>query len=181
MRLGRRRLAPHLLPLSLGLADGILNALTIATGVVLHGARDLDISLAGRVALVAFVTSGFTVFVAEYAQRRAQVARAEVQLNMTSSGRLATSRLGRAVIAESVVASAIASSASLVGALVPLGIGTVSQQYAWFALVFAVVALALLGAALAHVVGGSRSRWASVMAMSAVVLAFVGDKLHIAS
>ncbi|MDN5765021.1 MAG: hypothetical protein L0H96_06255 [Humibacillus sp.] len=53
----RRRL---LLPLSLGIADGILNALTLASAAVLHG-RGLDAGLATRVGMVAFVSAIFTV------------------------------------------------------------------------------------------------------------------------
>ncbi|OAP22918.1 hypothetical protein A4R44_06380 [Amycolatopsis sp. M39] len=48
-----------LLPLSLGVADGILSALTLASGAVLHG-RGLDVWLAVRVGIVSLVTAVFT-------------------------------------------------------------------------------------------------------------------------
>ena len=69
---------PDLLPLALGIADGIVNALILASSAVLRGSG-LTIGLALRVAAVALVTSVFTVFVAEYGQLRAELARAERQ------------------------------------------------------------------------------------------------------
>lgn len=63
----RRWTGRFLLPLSLGVADGIVNSLTLASAAVIHGSG-LTASLALRVAAVAFVSSVFTVFVAEYGQ-----------------------------------------------------------------------------------------------------------------
>jgi hypothetical protein len=98
-----------LLPLSLGIADGILNALTLASAAVLHG-RGLTAWLATRVGIVAFVSAIFTVFVAEYAQLRAELARAERELSLTVSGRLAAGALGRQVAREAVEAALVARS-----------------------------------------------------------------------
>lgn len=170
----------HLLPLSLGFADGILNALTISTNAVLHGPSGLGFGLAARVASVAFITAVFTVFVAEYAQLRADLARAEVQLNLTTSGRLATSRLGKIVTTEAATAAAIASAASLLGAFTPLAVGASVRTHAWLALPMAIAALALLGAVIARVVGGRTFRWATTMAISGVLVSIIGDQLHIA-
>ena len=66
----------YLLPFSLGLADGIVNALTLASATVLHG-RGLTAWLGLRVGAVALVTAAFTIFVAEYAQLRSELTRAE--------------------------------------------------------------------------------------------------------
>lgn len=167
-----------LLPLSLGIADGILNALTLASGSVLHG-RGLDGALAIRVGLVAFVSALFTVFVAEYAQLRAELARAERQLSLTTSGRLAAGRLGRQVAGEAAAAAAVASVASLAGATVPLLIGVAVPEFSWVAIVVSVLGLGGLGISLATVVGGRRARWAVLLMAAGVAVAVLGVVLDI--
>lgn len=167
-----------LLPLSLGIADGIVNALTLASAAVLHGGG-LTVSLALRVAAVALVSSVFTVFVAEYGQLRAELARAERELSFTRSGRLAAGHLGRQVAREAAASSAVASCASFAGALIPLTAGAAAAPYSWLALVISVGALGGLGAALATAVGGRRRRWIIAMVAMGVAVAAVGTVLDI--
>jgi VIT1/CCC1 family predicted Fe2+/Mn2+ transporter len=175
----RRWLRRFLLPLSLGTADGIINALTLASATVIHG-TGLTLSLALRVAAVALISSIFTVFVAEYGQLRAELARAERELSFTGSGRLAASHLGRQVAREAAVASAIASGASFVGALTPLLIGAALSGYSWSALIVAVAALGALGGALATAVGGQRRRWILTMMVMGIAVAAAGTYLNVA-
>jgi hypothetical protein len=166
------------LPLSLGVADGILNALILASATVLHG-RGLDAWLATRVGLVALVSSVFTVFVAEYAQLRAELVRAEHELSLTASGRLAAGALGRQVIREAAEAAAIASIASFVGAIGPLLVGVAARSYRWVALAVAIAALGCLGASLAAVVGGRRARWVFVLVVSGLAVTVIGTVLNL--
>lgn len=176
--LGGRR-ARLLLPMSLGIADGILTALTLASAAVLHS-RGLELWLAVRVGVVAFISALFTVFVAEYAQLRAELARAERELNLTVSGRLATGVLGRQVAVEAVEAALVASGFSFLGAVTPLLVGVVARPYSWAALVVAVGALGLLGASLAVAVGGHRVRWISALVGCGIIVAAIGSVLDIA-
>lgn len=168
-----------LLPLALGVADGILNALTLASATVLRG-RGLGVELALRVGAVALVSALFTVFVAEYAQLRAELRHAERQLNLTSSGRLASSSLGQAVVREAAEAATVAGVSSFAGAVGPLFIGVLVPRVGWVALVMSVGALGAMGAALATVVGGRRMRWVAAMVVSGVVVAVIGVVLDIA-
>jgi hypothetical protein len=82
-----------LFAVALGVSDGILNALTLASAKVLRG-HGLDLGLGGRVGIVAFPSAVLTIFVAEYAQNRLELVRAERQLMFTRSGRLAATSLG---------------------------------------------------------------------------------------
>jgi VIT1/CCC1 family predicted Fe2+/Mn2+ transporter len=173
-----RWLRRYLLPLSLGISDGIINALTLASSAVIHG-RGLTISLALRVAAAALISSVFTVFVAEYGQLRAELARAERELSFTRSGRLAAGHLGRQVAREAAAASAVASGASFAGALVPLLIGAAIAAYSWSAILVAVGALGGLGGALASAVGGRRRRWIIAMIVMGLLVAAVGEVLDL--
>lgn len=168
-----------LLPLTLGVADGILNALILASATVLHG-RGLGIGLALRVGTVALISAVFTVFVAEYAQLRGELARAERELNLTSSGRLAASSLGRQVVSEAGWAAAVASVSSFLGAVGPLLVGVVLQPYSWTALVVSVGALGGLGAGVATAVGGRHLRWVVALSLSGIIVGAVGTALDIA-
>ncbi len=174
----RSWLRRYLLPLSLGIADGIITALTLASSAVIHG-RGLTISLALRVAVAALISSVFTVFVAEYGQLRAELARAERELSFTRSGRLAAGQLGRQVAREAAAAAAVASAASFVGALIPLLGGAAVAAYSWSAIIVAVGALGGLGGALATAVGGRRRRWIIAMVVMGLVVAALGEVLDI--
>lgn len=168
-----------LLPLALGVADGIINALILASSAVVHGSG-LTIGLALRVAAVALVSSVFTVFVAEYGQLRAELARAERELSITRAGRLAGGHLGRQVAREAAAASVVASGASFAGALLPLLAGAAAAAaYSWSALIVSVGVLGGLGGALATAVGGRRRLWIIVMMAMGLVVAAAGMVLDI--
>jgi hypothetical protein len=85
-----------------GLIDGMLNALALAAGRLLHaGGEGVTISLALRVSVAAGATTIFVFFVAHYAQLRLELVRHERELNFTTHGRLAATSLGRRVFFES--------------------------------------------------------------------------------
>lgn len=169
----------HLLPLTLGLADGVVNALTLASATVLHG-RGLDAALALKVGAVALVTAVFTIFVAEYASLRADLTRAEKELSLTRAGRLAAGNLGRQVRREALVAAVVGCTASFVGAFVPLVVGALARPYGWAALVVSVAGLGGLGAGLARAVHGQPVRWVVCMTIMGALVALVGVELDIA-
>jgi VIT1/CCC1 family predicted Fe2+/Mn2+ transporter len=169
----------HLLPLSLGIADGIVNALILASGAVLHG-TDLDVPLALRVGTVALVTALFTVFVAVYAQLRAELEEATHQLNISTSGRLAATSLGRQAIRDAAVAALIACTASFAGAVAPLLCGAALRTHSWVALVVSVLVLGALGAGLGGAVSGNRVRWIVALVLMGTVVAVIGTVLRIA-
>ncbi len=175
----RRQMQRWLLPLALGLSDGILNALILASSAVLRGHGGMTVALAVRVSIVALVTSLFTMFVAEYAQLRSELTRAEHQLNLTASGRLATGRLGRAVRVEALQATAVAAGCSFLGSLLPLLIGATLPSLPWLSLVAAIVALGALGLLLARAVHGRPARWAAAMTVGGVGAALIGLRLDL--
>jgi predicted membrane protein (TIGR00267 family) len=175
-----RARSDRLLPFALGLSDGILNALILASAAVLHSSSGgLTIALAAKVAVVALLTSLFTVYVAEYAQLRSELVHAERELNLTSAGQLATTRLGRAVRREAAVAALTASAWSFVGSLAPLLLGSALPSASWLALALGVAALGALGLLIARAVYGDPLRWAVAMTIGGLVVTAVGVQLNI--
>ena len=91
------RFPVSVLPIVLGLLDGITNALGLAARSIL-GEGDgsgLGLGLALRVALFALVTAVFAIVVARYVELRVGLIRAGRQLNLLEQGALAATRLGR--------------------------------------------------------------------------------------
>ena len=163
-----------------GLIDGILNALTLAAGRLVHtGGEGTTLSLALRVSVAAGATTVFVFFVAHYAQLRLELVRHERELNLTEHGRLAATSLGRRVFLESLYKAILASVFSLVGALFPLILCTFLPSPAWLGLAITIAALAGLGALLAKTFYGSPTTWSIGLFLGGILLAFVGTKLNL--
>lgn len=165
----------------LGVTDGILNALTLATGAVLRASGErLGPGLAVRVGIASCVTAAVTMFVADYAERRVGLVRASRQINLVEPGALASTRLGVDVARESMLAAAVAAVASLVGACGPLLLGAALPGPVWLAPVLSVALLGVLGAVLATMFHGRRSIWVVGLLVAGVVVLVLGAVLDIA-
>lgn len=168
------------LPLALGLSDGILNALVLASAALIHSGSGITFTLAMKVGCVAFVTSVFTMFAAEYAEQRARLSRATHELNLSGSGHLATTGLRHRVRREAAQAAAIASVSSFVGATIPLTVAGADKHAPWLGLAVAIALLGLLGAALAASFGGQWPVWATGLVVAGAAVAAIGSWLNIA-
>lgn len=164
----------YLLPLALGLSDGILTALLLTAGRIVGAVQPLTFLLVVRVAVAAIATAGFVLFVARFAELRQGLARAERHLNLLERGQLATTRLGRDVLRDSFKEALVAGTCSFLGAAFPLVVGLIFPHATWVAVAVAIGALSVLGAVLAIPVRGHPLRWAVGMALSGVALTALG-------
>ncbi|MBN9121865.1 MAG: hypothetical protein J0I06_22445 [Planctomycetes bacterium] len=162
-----------------GVCDGILTALTLTAARLLDPASPVGYGLAVRVAAAAFLSGAFVFFVAHYAELRVQLVRAERELNLTSHGRLATTRLGRAVAAEAATAALVASLACFAGALIPLLVAAAIPRPTWLGIGVAIAALGVLGGILGWAVYGRPLRWAVLLTAGGGVLTAIGAQLHV--
>ena len=175
----RKLLATNRENIALGLCDGILNALTLASGKLTDSASAMSVELVVRVAIAGGASSLFMLFVTRYAQLRGELAEADRQLSLTSHGQQAASRLERRVRIESGIAAMIGGVAGFCGSLLPLLVGALVPGAPWIAIVVALALLAILGASLAMSVGGRPLLWASVLAISGAIIAYVGIRLDL--
>ncbi len=136
--------------------------------------------LAVRVGVVACATAAFTLFVADYTERRTRLLWASMQLNLTDPGRLAATNLGRTVLRESATAASVASVASFVGAALPLAFGALLPIPPWLILAIAVALLCILGWAIGSMLSSSRVRWAVGMLLGGILITAIGAVLDIA-
>lgn len=169
-----------LLPISLGSADGILNALTLAASSFIGGARHATVGLAWRISVAALVTAGFAVFVADYSEARGNLRHASRELSMPTETGLLDTELGRTALHKAARNCALASGASLVGALAPLLLAAILPGPGWIAAAIAVLALGALGVALARAVLANPVRWAVTLMLGGIAVTAIGAWLKIA-
>jgi VIT1/CCC1 family predicted Fe2+/Mn2+ transporter len=163
------------------MVDGILNALTLAAGPLLRSHGGTSFGLACRVGAAAALTTLFVFFVAHYAELRAELVRAERQLNLSSHGPLAASRLGRRALYEAAASATLAAACGLVGAACPLLLSTVLPGPGWIGLCATIVLLGVLGAVLARSFYGSVLFWSFAIMAGGIALTFVGIELNLVS
>lgn len=169
------------LPLVLGVSDGILTTLTLAAGAMVRGGgSELSLTLALRVGAAAFVTAAFTMFVAFYAEARSHLVRASRELNLTQPGRLAATRLGRAVLRETIVATATTGIASFVGAVAPLLLGALVPMPPWMTLVISVALLGAVGWRIGAALSARKTLWLVAMLAGGCIVTIIGAWLDIA-
>ncbi|MGW0176345.1 hypothetical protein ACWDUM_21165 [Rhodococcus sp. NPDC003322] len=168
-----------ILPLVLGLTDGLANSLILAGAAILGHGNEVTLGLALRVGAVVFVTAAFSVFVADYAERRQRLLQVGRHLHAGRRPRLAETDLGRRAIRESLRAMTVASLASLVGSSLPLMLGTLLPRSAWIVFALAVGAMTALGAILGVLLDGNVVRWALALGASGIVVSAIGIELRI--
>jgi len=176
------RLPVKVLPVVLGLLDGITNALGLAAHSILGGDNGSGpgLGLALRVASFALVTAVFAIFVARYVELRAGLIRAARQLNLLERGALAATRLGRAARRDAVAYAVQASLASFSGALLPLGVAVAFPAFPWLPLLLAVGMLTILGLVIGRRLRGNPGLWAAALAAAGIALIVIGAALNIA-
>jgi len=166
-------------PYVLGMVDGMLTALTLATGRVIGGNEHLDGLLAIRISAASALSGAFVFFAAEYTRLRGRLARAERQLSLQKAGYLASTRLGRWALMQATSGAVASSGCNFLGALLPLLGGALLPGPAWLPVALTLAALGILGFVLAHTVQGNSARWVLGLLFIGGVLALVGLKLHV--
>jgi len=163
-----------LLPVALGLADGVLNALTLASASLIGQDVHVTVGLAVRISIAALVTAGFSVFVGTYAEERGGLRRAARQVNLDNEAALVETRLGQIATRRALMQAALASGSSLLGALLPLLVAAELPGPGWIAAVVAICALGLLGVGLAWTALGNRLVWAAALVAGGIGVTAVG-------
>lgn len=168
-------------PVLLGFIDGMLTALTLCTGKLLEGGARFDLSFVFRVSLAAFITGIFVYFVAKYAELRGQLIQAEKELNLTLSGKLASTALGKQVLRTAMIDAAVSGVGGFMGAFVPLLVAVVDPYVPWITFLFSIVILGIFGFGLGKMVGKRPVVWSIAHILGGILVIFFGIELHIVS
>lgn len=165
--------------LVIGLTDGILTALTLASGHLISGTRP-TLGLSFRIALGSAICGVFVFYAAEYARLRGELIRSEKELNLSARGHFVATQLGKQVRWEATVAATCSSAANFAGAMFPLALGSFMPGPPLLAGLPSLLALGALGAALAHIVHGRPAVWMTILVAGGIALSLIGVWLHIA-
>lgn len=169
------------LDVTAGFIDGILTALTLASGRLVRPGVSPSPGFAFRVAAATALTTLFVFFVAHYAELRAEIVHAERELNLLKHGRLAKGALGRRATREALTGSILAGVCGLAGALVPLLLCYALPRPVWLGLAVTIALLGLLGAVLARSFFGGQLIWSAILIVGGALLSLIGIQLHIAA
>ena len=176
----KKFLQKHLFPILLGLIDGILTVLTLATGKILDKPHEgFSLNLAIRVALVTSISGACMYFISEYSRQRIRLIRAEKELNFTQHGKFVTTNLGKQIRKETLQSVIISGSCSLLGAFIPMSGAVFFPGTAWVSLIIALFILALLGWGIARIVYGNAILWVTYLFLAGIVVSFIGYKLRV--
>lgn len=168
----------QLFSLLIGLVDGILTALTLSAGSLLKN-EPVSISMSFRIAIFTALSGSFVYLIADYSEARKELIKAEKELNLTSHGEFASNNLGRAVLTQTLNEMFIISIFGFLGALIPLLANVYFHGNGWIAIVISLIALGILGGAVAKIVYGNTFRWAFCLVISGVILSIAGGILNI--
>ncbi|HEX5154015.1 MAG TPA: hypothetical protein VFW07_21360 [Parafilimonas sp.] len=170
----------QLFALVLGLIDGILTVLTLATGKVLTtNGESFSLSLALRVAFVTAISGSFVYFISEYSRQRNLLIHAEKELNLASHGKLAVSNLGKQILKQTWMSVIVSGSFSFLGAFIPISGAVFFPGQSWLSIVIALLILALLGFSVAKLVYGNTFLWMITLVCAGIAVSFIGYKLHV--
>jgi predicted membrane protein (TIGR00267 family) len=162
-----------------GLVEGMLTALTLASGRMLSPGDGMTPTLALRVGIAASLPTAVVFFTAEYARQRQELLRMAHQLNMVRHERLFTGRLGVLAWRESLISALASGFCSLIGALTPLIVASLVAVSGWTAIASAVACLGGLGAWIGQLTLSCRLCWALALMLAGGVLTLVGNYLQV--
>jgi predicted membrane protein (TIGR00267 family) len=175
--MGRILRHENIFALVIGLTDGILTALTLASGKAFNSTEPITISLALRISAASSLSGVFVFFTAEYMRQRGELVHAERQLSLTSH--LAATQLGRAALRDTLWGAAISSVSNLLGALLPLMAGALFPRLSWLTIAAGLLALSVLGVAAARSTYGNPVLWAIALVFAGGFLTIAGLQLRI--
>lgn len=165
-------------PAILGLTDGIVTSLMIATNEILS-ATSPHFFLYIRIALGSASVGAVSFFLADYSTLKQDLVRLSKIVNPNTPFELLQTQLGRSIIKESIFKTLLSALAGFGGALIPLTLSTEFVGYHLISLLGADLSLALLGVLVARVQSGKYYFWPPLLALVGVIMIFIGRFVNI--
>jgi VIT1/CCC1 family predicted Fe2+/Mn2+ transporter len=170
--------ARWLFNVALGLIDGLLTALVLTAGALVHGAVRVDKDQALRVSTAAALSGLFTVLVSDYVRLRVELSHSAQELNLTSVRPLLASRLASRVRRQALTAALVTTACSFGGAIIPLA-SAVLFRVGWAGPAAAAIFLVAIGLVFGRLLAGNPLTWAVLLLSGGAMIALAGLWLHI--
>ncbi len=168
----------YIFPLVLGLTDGIITALMIATAELLSSAEP-HLALYLRIAVGSAAVGAISFFMADYSSMKQDLMRLSKKVNPNTPENLLGTKLEFAILRDSATRTAISAFAGFVGALIPLLPSLIFVSEHLVTLAIADASLAILGLNIARIQSGSYIFWSLLMGGVGVFVMFIGSAIQI--
>ncbi len=169
----------YLFPVSIGLSDGIITALILASGGIIGNTHHIDLYLAFRISFGSAFAGTFSYFIAQYAGLNEELHRTAMQLNLKSTGYLLRGHLGSEIFIESIIGALLAAIFGFLGAMIPLSSSLMIKNNVFIPLLVSYLSLAVLGFFISKTTAGRAPFWITVMVTVGVIVTVVGYYLKL--
>jgi VIT1/CCC1 family predicted Fe2+/Mn2+ transporter len=168
----------YIFPVSIGLSDGIITALILASGGIL-GKSNIDLFEAFRISFGSAFAGAFSYFIAQYAGLNEELHRTALQLNLKSTDYLLKGHLGIQIFIESLLGAFIAAFFGFLGALIPLSSSLIIRSNIEIPLLLSYTSLAVLGLFISKTTAGRSRFWVIVMVIVGIIVTVAGYELKL--
>jgi len=168
----------YIFPISIGLSDGIITALILASGGII-GKSSIDLFQAFRISFGSAFAGAFSYFIAQYAGLNEELHRTALQLHLKSTDYLLKGHLGMEIFVESLLGAFIAAFFGFLGALIPLSSSLIVKNNIEIPLFLSYSSLALLGLFISKTTAGRARFWIIVMVIVGIIVTIAGYELKL--
>ncbi|AAT43600.1 hypothetical protein [Picrophilus oshimae] len=168
-----------LFPFSIGVSDGIITALILASGGIVS--MGITPFLALKISFGSAFAGMFSFFIADYAGLNEELHRTARQLNLRSTRYLLRGRLGRDILLEAFIGTLISSFFGFTGALIPLMSSMLVPHNIYIPLLISYAALGLVGYFISRTTAGSWRFWIFIMIAIGIIVTIAGSYLKLIS
>ena len=167
-----------LFPFSIGISDGIITALILASGGIIKGITPY---LSLKISFGSAFAGMFSFFIADYAGLNEELHRTARQLNLRSTRYLLRGKLGRDILFEAFTGTLISAFFGFVGALIPLMSSIMVPHDIYIPLLISYISLGIVGYFISRITAGSWRFWVSIMVIIGIIVTIAGSYLKLIS
>ncbi|WP_337860507.1 hypothetical protein [Ferroplasma sp.] len=168
----------YLFPVSIGLSDGIITALILASGGILANGT-INLFEAFKISFGSAFAGAFSYFIAQYAGLNEELHRTALQLNLKSTNYLLRGHLGIEIFTESLLGSLTAAFFGFFGALIPLSSSLIIKGNIVIPLSLSYFSLGILGLFISKTTAGRAKFWIAVMVIIGIIVTIAGYELKL--
>ncbi|MEM0139136.1 MAG: hypothetical protein QXZ44_00775 [Ferroplasma sp.] len=168
----------YIFPVSIGLSDGIITALILASGGIVSSDK-ISLFLALKISFGSAFAGAFSYFIAQYAGLNEELHRTAIQLHLKSTDYLLKGHLGLQIFSESLLGALIAAFFSFLGALIPLSSSLIILHNIIIPFSLSYLSLAILGLFISKTTAGKARFWVTVMVIVGVIVTVAGYELKL--
>ena len=164
--------------MAIGLIDGLITALIIASHAILSNLT-LPVSAAIRISGGSSMVGATSYLLAEYGEKRTDMARIAKHLNPMTLKYSRNRSVQMRILLESVIGGSVALAFGFIGAMIPLGFYSVFGMSPIISIAVTFIALSLTGVYMGYEAEGSAMMWLIALDSVGILMLILGNYLRI--